>query len=74
MSPHLRNRIISNYEFEDFRIILSEDKLKNNPEYASKAFNKKPEKVKAVVKYFEETGCVIVNSKMNFNSHRKDKL
>mgnify|MGYP003464132842 FL=1 len=66
MSPHLQNRIIAKSEYETFRVILRDSKLIKCPQYVSQSFKISLSHVNAVIDEFNESGCVIIQSKMNY--------
>lgn len=66
MSPHLKLRIISRNNFNMFRMILNDSKLIENIKYASTVFNVAEANMSAIITEYKETGCVIIQSKMNY--------
>jgi hypothetical protein len=68
MSQHLRNKIINKGDYETFRIVLNDSKLINNPRYVSQSFKLSLSYVEGVIKEFSQTGCIIMQSKINFKT------
>lgn len=65
MEAHLQNRIISKWNYEMYRTILFDSKLKVNTKYTAQAFKIDEGNLCAVIEEYEKSGCIILNSKMN---------
>ena len=66
MNTNIQNRIIAKSEFETFRVILRDSKLIKCPQYVSQSFKISLAHVNAVIDEYNKSGCVIIQSKMNY--------
>jgi hypothetical protein len=65
----IQNNTIARHEFEMFRVILNDSKLIRNAQYTSESFKVNIDRVRAIFEEYNITGCVIVNSKINYGKH-----
>jgi len=63
------NNAISPYEYETIRVILKDSKLIKNVEYTSRHFKIDHTRLCGIINEFEESGCVILQSKINHGKH-----
>ena len=66
MNTNIHKGIIAKSEYETFRVILRDSKLIKCPQYVSQSFKISLSHVNAVIDEFNESGCVIIQSKMNY--------
>jgi len=59
---------ISKYDYNMWRVILNDTVLIRNRAYVSDVFKIHIDKVEAVIDEFYESGCVIMQSKINFKN------
>jgi len=64
-----QNNTIARHEFEMFKVILNYSKLSKNATYVSQSFKVNLDRVRAIFEEYNITGCVIVNSKINYGKH-----
>lgn len=74
MSPHLRNRVISKYEWNMLEVILRDSKLIKNTAYTARVFDIELPRLLTIIAEFDTTGCIIIQSRMNYNSKKIDRL
>lgn len=74
MSPHIRNRVISKYEWNMLEVILRDSKLIQNPIYTSRVFNIELPRLLNIIAEYDSSGCLIIQSRMNYNAKKIDKL
>ena len=65
----IQNNTIARHEFEMFRVILNDSKLSKNASYVSQSFKLNIDRVRAIFEEYNISGCVIVNSKINYGKH-----
>ena len=65
----IQNNTIARHEFEMFKVILNDSKLSKNATYVSQSFKVNIDRVRAIFDEYNMTGCVIVNSKINYGKH-----
>jgi len=74
MNPVIRNRVISKYEWNMLEVILRDSKLIKNPEYTARVFNIELPRLLIVIAEHDASGCLIIQSRMNYNAKKLDKL
>jgi len=74
MSPHLQNRTITRTEFETFRVILRDSKLIKDPVYTSRVFGIELPRLLTIIAEYDASGCLIIQSRINYNSKKIDRL
>jgi hypothetical protein len=65
--------IISKSDYGMWKVILNDSLLIRNRAYVSDVFKIGIEKVEAVIDEFHDSGCVIIQSKINFKNGCYDK-
>lgn len=73
MSPCHRNRVISKWEWNMMEVILRDSKLIKDPEYTARVLKFELPRLLGVIAEFDASGCLIIQSRMNYNAKKIDK-
>jgi len=74
MNPTLRNRVISKYEWNMLEVILRDSKLIKDPVYTARVFGIELPRLLTIIAEYDASGCLIIQSRMNYNRKKIDRL
>ena len=74
MTPTLRNRVISKYEWNMLEVILRDSKLIKDPKYTARVFGIELDRLLTIIAEYDASGCLVIQSRMNYNSKKIDRL
>jgi len=74
MKPHLRDHAITKYEWNMLEVILRDSKLIKDPAYTSRVFGIELDRLLNIIAEYDASKCLIIQSRMNYNRKKIDRL